>query len=307
MFHLRGVATLLALVAAGLPGCGGAERAIKALAEEHRPAIERNLAAFPAIAKQLRNMPPLSKDGIEGQHDLTVDAFVGHAAAASAALCYAEDLADPDELGYVWGRLEDTGGLNQCASLLHRGHAAYDPARSDRPLKGVSLAETRWRYPRCAGYRYLVVIRTLEFVKPTSATRATGLFAPVQKTPVTPALPPPKPRTRAKRGVWRRSSETASDTDAVPTLRMLSPEEKTDSRWLTRYRFEGGFLRAELLVFSLPSAKLLGGFRLEAQNHLEVQGTDPEIREDFEHAIHDAVATVLDRARSAGQRKDGEN
>jgi len=291
----------------GLSGCGGAKKAIKALSDKHRPAIERNLAALPAIAEQIRSLPPLSEDGLEGAHILIADLFASRDKAPSAAVCYAEDLENSDELGYVWGRLEGTGALNHCASLLHRGHAAYDPAHPEHPLKGISLAETRWRYPRCADYRYLLVIRTREFVAPSPATQATDLFAPLLEVPEAPALPAPKPRAHARHRVWRRLVANAPDVEPDPAIRMLLPEEKAGHRQVTRYRFEGGFLRAELLVFSLPSAKPLGGFRFTAESHLEIQGKDGEIRADFERAIGNAVYDVLEKSEATGKRKAGKN
>ena len=269
---------VLALSAVAWLGCQGTKKSIEALESRYGPAIERNLAAWPAIEKALRNQPPLAQDGLVGEHAFVVDALVSSDKAANATLCYAEDLASPDELGYVWGRFPGTGALNHCASLLHRGHFAYDPAQPDSRLAGKSLAEARWRYPRCADDRYLFAIRTLEFLPPSAATQASEPFVPIAQTlDLDTRLPAAAPAREGK---------------------TLMPEQRTEAKKVTRYLFEGGFLRAEILVFELPSAKPLGGFRFSAQNTVEVDGTDDEIRSDFARQVKAAVRDVL-RPREA--------
>jgi hypothetical protein len=69
---------------------------------------------------------------------------------------------------------------------------------------------------------------------------------------------------------------------------------------VTRYLFEGGLLRAEVLVFELPSAKLLGGYRFSAQNTVQIDGTDEAIRSNFASQSKQAVADVLAPEVAAG-------
>jgi hypothetical protein len=178
-------------------------------------------------------------------------------------LCYAEDLASPDELGYVWQRIDKTGALNQCASFLHRGHSAFDPANPHAKLRSLSLAETQERYPACANYRYLLVIRTLALLAPSSPTSATKPFAPVTET-VDQATPKP-----------------------------LEPVVTSTHRQEIRYLFEGGLLRGEILAFELPGGKLLGGYRISAQNSVRIAGDSASADADLGRAIEKAVRQAL--------------
>jgi hypothetical protein len=279
----------VALVAFALLGCGDIEEARKELADKYRSAIEGKLAAWPILAKQLRDLPPLAEHGLAGAHALVVDTFTAHDQMPNAALCYAEDLANPDELGYVWARLPDTGRLNHCASFLHRGHLAYDPAQPETRLQRVSLAEGKWRYPQCAGYRYLLVIRTLEFLEPSAASAATEPFVPVTSTQDLDAPPPSKSLPKAK-----TEKPAARPAEAEPeVVEKLMPVRSTGTRKEMRYLFEGGFLRAELLAFELPTGKLLGGVRFSAQNGVVVDGRGDGVRTDFQLQVRKAVERAL--------------
>jgi hypothetical protein len=297
-----------ALLATACLGCG-TERKVQEFANQYRQAIEDRLVAWPTIAEQLRNLPPLPTIGVDGKHVLIVDTLAEAGKRPTASLCYAEDLENPDELGYVWGRMENTGGLNHCASLLHRGHLAYDPAKPEATLPAISMAETLRRFPHCGAYRYLLVLRTLEFVPPSSATQATQPFAPITELLSLDAIPdqppPPSPARRRPRSGAKvaksevaRSDESASpDPLATPTRELLSPEQNTDRQRLTRHGFEGGMLRAEALLFELPSGKLLGGTRFAAQNSVQVGGVDDAIELDLRYKIKaamlDAVKNVI--------------
>lgn len=278
----RILATCFALAALASQGCGSIDKEIAALANQHRPAIERNLAAWPAIAAELRTRPPLTQEGIVGEPAFEVDAFADSGAKPVAALCYAEDLASPDELGYVWQRIDKTGALNQCASFLHRGHSAFDPANPDAKLRSLSLAETQARYPACANYRYLLVIRTLAFLAPSSPTSATKPFAPVKQPPE----PPPV-------------------VASAPAPELLDPVVTSTHRQEIRYLFEGGLLRGEILAFELPGGKLLGGYRMSAQNGVRIDGDNASAEADLGRAIEKAVRQVLaNRPRAIGGGTD---
>ena len=286
------------LLAVAVLGCESIETSINEVTDKHRAAIERNLAAWPAIAGQLRSLAPLRKSGLEGEHSFIVDALARRGEMPTAALCYAEDLETFDELGYVWGRLEDTGALNQCASLLHRRHAAFDPASPAAPLKGISLAESERQYPKCAGYRYLFVIRTLEFLEPSPSRPAKEPFVPIANaldldtvSPVAATAVPSKNRARGKGVTFAEGPVTAP---AGSTKELLKPEGATDSGHVTRHLFEGGYLRGEILVFELPSAALLGGFRFAAQSGVVVAGKDAEIASDLRRRVATAIRAALE-------------
>jgi hypothetical protein len=303
MVHGRPSFLRCALLATALLGCG-TEAKIKEFAAQQRPAIERNLAALPAIAEQLRTLPPLSESGtsnMDGQHVIVVDTLADSSKPPTASLCYAEDLANPDELGYVWGRMEKTGALNHCASLLHRGHFAYDPADHQKALSSISMAEALRRFPRCAAYRYLLVLRTLEFMEPSSAARATKPFVPVKETldldanPTPPPAPPAPPKKR-KRGSAKVAEAVEPPAADTPAIEPLAPVEETVGEKQIRFIFDGGMLRGEVLLFELPTAKLLGGVRFSAQNNVRIDGTDAAIREDLQAQIKAAMLAAVKKA-----------
>jgi hypothetical protein len=291
--------TLVATVALG---CEKPQDAIKRLDAQYRAAIEQNLAAWPAIAEQVRSLPPLHKDGLDGNHPFIVDALADRTQTPTASLCYAEDLAAPDKLGYVWGRIETTGTLNQCASLLRNGRHAYDPGQTGVHVKGISQAETETLYPRCAGYRYLLVIRTLEWLPPTTATRAAGPFQPVLSTIDLNAPPPAEAPVGPARAKGRPTPETRPTVPAPIRGAMVMPESTTGYRHVTRHTFAGGYERGEILVFALPSAKLLGGFRFAAQNHVEIDGKAAAVDLDLQRQVAMAIRGALQTApATAGQ------
>jgi hypothetical protein len=281
----------LLLVATTL-ACGN-EAKIKELTKKYRPAIDQNLAALPGVASQVRGLPPLAEDRVEPLSDIVLAGFSGPDEPATAALSYAEDLADPVELGYVWGRLDKTGALNHCASLIHNGHLAYDPAQPKHGLRALGLTEAKAWLPDCARYKYLLVFRTLEFTKPSQVTLATRPFAPLKSTADSEPTTPP-PALAATKKSRRPSTATVQAVAAGsgrpgPDAAVLLPEESSPGKKITRYMFEGGQIRAEVLVFALPSAKLLGGFRVKAQSSLEINGTDSAIEEDLKAQIKAAM------------------
>jgi hypothetical protein len=289
----------LGLLAAVLFACDSGAK-VKEYTARFRPAIEQNLAALPSIATQVRTLPPLQQDGVEDTPSFIVAGLSDNDESPTASLCYAEDLADPIELGYVWGRIDKTGAINQCVSMIHRGHLAYDPAEPKHPLKSAGVTEAKKWYPDCARYRYLLVIRTLEFIKPSSATLATRPFVPmnnaIDTVPVAPVpAPSPMPPKRSRRGAATSAPASQRDAGVAPDATVLMPEEASASKKVTRYMFEGGSVRAELLVFSLPSAKFLGGFRFSAQSSVEISGTDSMVEADFKAQIKAALRQAMKR------------
>jgi hypothetical protein len=287
----------LALLVAVFAGCGGEAGKLAEYLKAQRPAVEQNLAALPKVAEQVRGLPPLENEGGPGPLTFAVDAFVGAHAPATGSLAYAEDLADPDELGYVWGRLDDAGALNQCASLLHRGHLAYDPAQPAQTLLALDLREAQERLPRCAALRFLLVIRTLEFLQPSVPVQATRPFVPIIKTldlDAVPAEPPPPPPVkkarRGRRPVPAPAPPPAEASDEAP---LLTP---TADWGEIRYLFDGGFVRGEVLLFTLPAGELLGGARFDAQSSVKVKGDGEAVQTDFTAQVKASLRSSLRRA-----------
>lgn len=275
-------------------GCRGIEAEKKHLAELYGPRIERNLAALPAIADQLRRLPPLTEDRPVGLPDLQFDSF-----------CHAEDLANPDELGMVWARLGNAGLLNQCASFLHRGHAAFDPTHVQATLRGLNVQDISALYPRCADSKTLLVIRSVAFLAPSGTTQATAPFVPIQEIIDLDAKPAVGAASAAKKqGEDREAKDSPAEAaapDAVPGA--LAPVSESGNRIETRYTFQGGYLRAELLAFELPSAKLLGGVRFTTQGSVKVNGkTIDLIRDDFADNLATSVRHAVERLKADAEK-----
>lgn len=281
-----------------LAGCGGGSPLVE-YTRTLGPGVERNLAALPGIAERLRTLPPLDADGIDVER-VVLDAFADRMDQATASLAYAEDLANPDELGYVWARLEGTGALNHCASALHRGHLAYDPAHPEYALLAVDLTEARERYPRCAGFRFLFAIRTLELLRPSTPVAAQAPFVPVDATldlDSFPAEEAPKPapvpaKQRRRRG---KARPVAVVEEATPPERSLAPVVTGSHDTETRYLFDGGFVRAEVLVFELPAGTSRGGLRFSAQSSVVVRGRGDAVEADVTKQVDAALRQALAR------------
>lgn len=262
MARLRPVLSILMVGLASTVACGPAAQRRK-LTEKYQPAIERHLAALPDIAAQVRQIPPLEEDRIDPEAHLVVDWQTDRG--INTSVCHAEDLADPDELGYVPVRLSDSGELNQCASLLHRGHRAYDPARRGEPLHTLNLNEAQWNFPKCADVRYLLVIRTLEFVAPTTPKPATRTFEPI---------------------IERDGQDVAEEFTIDPRL----------DTYQTYFTFAGGLFHADVLAFDLDTRKLLGGTRVSIESSRRIQGEEGAVADDFKHKIVEAFRKAVNLA-----------
>jgi hypothetical protein len=165
--------------------------------------------------------------------------------------------------------LSESGQLNRCASLLHRGHQAYDPARRAEALHVLNLKEAQLNYAACAGIRYLLVLRTLAFVAPSS----------------------PKPATRPFMAI------TSLEEDNPNFDSEIDPQLASSHSYLT---FAGGHLRAEVLVFDLETRRLVGGARFTVESSLKIQGDETAVADDFQIKLRKSLYTAVDALPNRG-------
>lgn len=265
-----GLPLCVAAVGWCVTGCCGPS--LEDVIAKHKAAIDAKVAPLPKIREQVAQLPPLQSDTVTHTGAPLVVALASTGAPTdNAMLTYAEDLQSAEELGYVWGRLEHTGELNQCAAIAHLQHEAFDPAKPDellgRPLgfTAESLLE------RCERTSWLLVIRTLEFVQPSTPEPAGSAFAP------DPSVCDP-------------SASAVNAADAADAYVPASGE--------VRLRFEGGSIRAEVLVFSLGDARFEGGFRVETSSSARVKGasSSSDLRDKLRAAVLDGIKTHIQGA-----------
>jgi hypothetical protein len=241
-----------------MTGCCGPD--LEEVIKAHKPAIETKLAPLAGIRDQVMRLPPLTADRVTHEGPpLTLALANVETTTSNAALCYAEDLQDPEEMGFVWGRINHTGVLNECASLARRGHEVFNPANPDRLLSLPFGFSAEAVFERCEAVTTLLVIRTLEIVQPGTPEPVGSAFAP------DPSICEPV----------GGGAKDAGTTDAGAAKEV-------------RLRFDGGRIRAEVLVFALEGARFQGGFRVQASSTARVKGSD--VKSDLTDKLRGAIA-----------------
>jgi hypothetical protein len=239
-------------------GCCGPD--LEEVIKQHKPAIEAKLTTLPSIRDQVSQLPRIDADRVTHTGAPLVLALANvESAKANASLCYAEDLQNAEELGFVWGRIPHTGGLNECASVARRGHEVFNPANPDGLLSHPFGFSAESMFERCEAVTTLLVIRTVEFVQPGAPEPAGSAFVP------DPSICEP-------------AASGGSDAGA--------PEAGGSKE--VRLRFGGGRIRAEVLVFALEGARYEGGFRVEASSSPKVKGSD--VQADLANKVRAAIA-----------------
>jgi hypothetical protein len=160
---------VLSLIAVMAFGCGPDLQEVRT---KHSKAIEAKMASLSPIREQVRTTARTSRDMIQIPAGPVVTSLASVTVEGeNTAVCYAEDLADPLELGFVWRRLPGTGLLNECASVAVRGHEPYNPAYPPFTLHRPLGFSAESLFKRCEAVRFLFVIRTFEFVEPSQPTK----------------------------------------------------------------------------------------------------------------------------------------
>lgn len=242
----------LLLLLLNFAGCCGPD--LEELIEQHRAPIEKKLVHFASIQKQAIALPALDQDKVTyGGPALTL----GFDRAGNAGVAYAEDLAHPEEFGFVPCRMSAASCLNECGCIVRRGHKPFDPAAPDAVLTRPFAFSAESTFKQCEAMEVLLVLRTVEFVEPTAPVVAAPSFEP------DPGICDPKGEMTEK------SAPGAKDAE----------DRKT---------FSGGRIRAEALLFSLASGQYLGGFRVEAASSPRIFGTN--VQRDLQDNLRKAIA-----------------
>lgn len=242
-------------------GCCGPN--LEEVIQQHKPAIEAKLVPLASIRDQVLRLPPLRGDSVtHSGAPLTLALANVETNAANTSLCYAEDLQSPEELGFVFGRIEHTGAINECASVARRGHEVFNPANPEALLSRPFGFSAESMFKRCEAVTTLLVIRTLEFVEPGTPEPVGSAFTP------NPSICDPAASARLE------ASDAGASGDAVPKE--------------IRLRFSGGRLRAEVLVFALEGSRFEGGFRVEATSSVRVKGSS--VKSDLTDQLRAAIA-----------------
>ena len=156
-------ATLLGVCCASVWGCGPY---IDEVVKERGPRVEQKISAVKAVGDELSKTPLLDKDepaNLKASFQMTS----GTPAPANAALVYAEDLRELDELGLVYARVSGTQLVNTCAAFVHTERHPWDPLHPEAaPSSGTGYTATK-HFDLCEKLDFLLVLRTRGFVKPS--------------------------------------------------------------------------------------------------------------------------------------------
>lgn len=218
-------------------GCFGKD--LKDVLAEHRAPVEAKLAKVKALREQARALPAVSSDAVHvAGGPAPVLGWKGGTVGVNASIVYLEDLDDLAELGNVPHRASLSGTVNRCASVLatHREpyNAAYPRLTPPPPMSSHSADEV---LGLCQALRYLLVIRSLAFVEPSDPQASTSC-------------------SMGDAGADAGSADAGSA--AVADI---------------CHRFDGGYLKADVLVFDVESQRHLGGFTFVAENSAMVDVT----------------------------------
>ncbi len=289
----RGAPAGLVSLAVVLFGTGCCGPKLETVVQEHRERVERQLAPLASIQQQVLQLPRLLQDApIQVTTPLVFEPSV-YKTGGNTAILHAEDLPSAEELGYVWARIPSSGLLNRCGSIVRRGHEVFDPAQPTGYLGVPTGSSAEYVLKRCEEVRYVVVVRTVEFVEPTQpvAPEAPGAVIPADCTSA-PALASASPSTSATASPSTSASASPSVSASSSPSRALGPSASESRRV-----FQGGLARGEVHVFALEGAKYAGGFRFEVMNASRLEGTD--VAGDLKEKMSDAVLEGL-RVRVPG-------
>ncbi|MDI3283473.1 hypothetical protein [Polyangium sp. 15x6] len=240
---------------------------LKEVLAEHRAPVEAKLANVKALKEQARALPAVSSDVVHiAGGPAPVVSWSGGTVGVNAAIVYLEDLDNLTELGNVPHRVSATGTINRCASALATHREPYDAAHPQSAPPTMSSYRADEVLDLCQALRYLLVIRSLAFVEPSAPRTSTAC-------------------SLYDAGVGDGGAGDAGASDAG-----------------TCHRFDGGYLKADVLVFDVESGSHLGGFGFVAENSAMVDVTDDganvkgEIAGNFHRNIEEALKAAARKA-----------
>lgn len=246
---------------------------LKEVLAEHRAPVEAKLAKVKALREQVRSLPVVSSDVVHiAGGPAPVLSWSGGTFGVNAAIAYLEDLDNLTELGNVPHRVPATGTINRCASVLATHREPYDAAHPQSAPPTMSSYRADEVLGLCQSLRYLLVVRSLAFVEPS------------------------EPRTSTACSLLDPSAGDAGAADAGAS------DAGAGDAGTTCHRFDGGYLKADVLVFDVESGHHLGGFGFVAENGIAVNVTDDganvkgAIVGDFHRNVEEALKAAARKA-----------
>ncbi|MDC0748219.1 hypothetical protein [Polyangium mundeleinium] len=244
---------------------------LKEVLAEHRAPVEAKLANVKALREQARALPVVSSDAVHiAGGPAPVVAWGSGIAGVNASVVYLEDLDNLAELGNVPHRVPASGKINRCASVLATHREPYDAAYPQSAPPTMSSYRADEVLDLCQALRYLLVIRSIAFVEPSA------------------------PRTSTACSLFDAGAGDGGAGDAG-----ASDAGADDAG--TCHRFDGGYLKAEVLVFDVESGSHLGGFGFVAENSAAVDVTDD--RTNVKGALAGNFQRNIEEALKAAARK----
>lgn len=256
------------LLGVAIAGCGpNMEEAIAT----HGAKVEQKLATVARVGAMVPTTPLLERDAVEGSPGLVlqgIDAKPG----GNAAVIYVEDFRELTELGLVYARMDHSALVPTCAALVRTQREPWSAEQPDRaPSTGFGYSASK-KFEACEALDYLLVVRTLAFAKPAVLPR-TSTWSECHSRPTDAG-----------------TSDGGALTDAGA------------ESWASN--FEGGYLKAEVLVFSLDGPRLVGGFRFEAESTETVSSASAlALETNLESNVTAAFVGAASRAMPTGRFK----
>lgn len=220
-----------------LAGCGSIEGARK----KHGPAAEKTLTAAAQVREDLRGRHEALAPIVPPGEPVVVD-FFDAGRDDNAVVVYEEDLERRGELGNVYARIDGTRWLAECGAFLDHGTYEWDPRKPSKWTEAAAAFDAERSLERCGRVRFLFVIRTVAFARPS------GLRA-------VPA---------------GNAGADASVSDPALASLLLPPDEKQCAREDVRCVFSPGYLKLEVHFYGLDPVAHRGAFVVEAENSEKV-------------------------------------
>ena len=254
----------LALSLVGLVGLG-CSRDLRDEIQEHKARVEAKLEQIKALREAAIAEPFVTSEApspLDPKPAVPAgDYIITHA--SNAAVVYLEDLNKLDEFGNIPYRMDGTGSVNRCASTLSTHREPYDPILEKNPPDAVSAYKAKDYFEHCEALTYLYVIRSLAMTAPGVVEDVSG------KCPNEP--------------------ESIPGADAGIAL------------GATCKRFQGGKLKAEVLIFDIAKKQKVGAFRFSAENSSRIDvslyseqknAAGPDLRQQIRLAFLAAARNV---------------
>ncbi|MFO0546763.1 MAG: hypothetical protein U0271_00180 [Polyangiaceae bacterium] len=135
--------------------------------KEHGARVEARVSAVRAVAEDMRTQPFVTDGAMDFDGAGVAVTFGRTRADATGLVIHEEDLAHLDELGAVFARVPQTKVVAECTAILeHRTHP-WDPLEPTRWTSTLDGSFSKAVFERCEAAKYLLVVRTLELVRPS--------------------------------------------------------------------------------------------------------------------------------------------